>query len=325
MNPTSSDPLADRVAEWAAQMTAAQPSPSLCLQGWALRETTKRRGESAQHLSETIDRHLPPLPASDIPDQIERATHNFQQLLADLDNTDDNHDHIRSQARNCFFEVLEAFVLAEDASGDEEAQLAQTLFNTIVNDLYVFESMADVAAELQKKGDVQKKGDGNHFQTELSDLFCTAIAGLFDGQVRVRPHVEAQAEEFISISEVVRGKSSAKPLTPGTLQNRLARIPFWYVKWVAQRLTLTVVARSADLHVYVWNGEDPASLALSQDLNGWQIRMGEGKDAVAATIANATAALKLPKRIVAANFTIQIKDPTAQDWVELFGRVGQMG
>jgi hypothetical protein len=322
MNPTSSDPLADRVAEWAAQITTAHPSPTLCLQGWALRETTKRRGESAQHLSETIDRHLPPLPADQIPDQIERATQNFQQLLANLDNTDDNYDPIRSQARNCFFEILEAFILAEDASGDEETELAKTLFNTIVNDLYVFESMADVAAEL--KG-AELKGDGSHFQTELPDLFCAAVAGLYDGQVRPRPQAEADAEEFVSISEVVRGKSSAKPLTPGTLQNRLARIPFWYVKWVAQRLTLSVVARSADLHVYVWNGEDPASLALSQDLNGWQIRMGEGKDAALATIANATAALKLPKRIDGANFTIQIKDPTAQDWVELFGRVGQMG
>lgn len=323
MNPTSSDPLADRVAEWAAQITAAHPSPTLCLQGWALRETTKRRGESAQHLSETIDRHLPPLPAEQIPDQIERATHNFQQLLADLDSTDDNHDHIRSQAHNCFFELLEAFILAEDASGDEENHLAQMLFNTVVNDLYVFESMADVAAEL--KGDGELKGGGNHFQTGLSDLFCTAIAGLYEGQVRPRPQVEAEAEEFISISEVVRGKPSAKPLNPGTLQNRLARIPFWYVKWIAQRLTLAVVARSADLHVYVWNGEDPTSLALSQDLNGWQIRMGEGKDAVAVTIADATARLKLPKRIDGANFTIQIKDPTAQDWVELFGRAGQMG
>ncbi len=317
MNPTYFDPLADRVAEWAAQMTAAHPGPSLCLQGWALRQTTKRRGESAQHLSETIDRHLPPLPAAQIPDQIERATHNFQQLLSDLDSTDDNHDRIRSQIRNCFFEILEAFVLAEDASGDEETALAQTLFNTIVNDLYVFESMADVAAEL--------KGDGSHFQTEVSHLFCIAVASLFDGQVRPRPVVEAQAEEFISISDVVRGKGSGKPLTPGTLQNRLARIPFWYVKWVAQRLTLAVVARTADLHVYVWNGEDPASLALSQDLNGWQVRMGKGKDSVAVTIANATAALKLPKRIDASNFTIQIKDPTAPDWVELFGRVGQMG
>jgi hypothetical protein len=317
MNPTFSDPLADRVAEWAARIITAQSDPTLCLQGWGLRETIKRRGESAQHLIETIERHLPPLPAAQIPDHVERATKDFEQLLRDLDLASDNHEPIHPRARDCFFDILEALVLAEDSGGDVETGLAENLFNTIINDLYVFESMADVAAEL--------KGDGNHFQTELSDLFCTAIASLYDGQVRPRPQAEAQAEEFISISAFVREKSPAKPLTPETLQNRLARIPFWYVQWVAQRLTLAVVARSGDLHVQVWNGDDPASLALSQDLNGWQIRMGDGKNAVAATIGNGTAALKLPQRIDAAKFTIQIKDPAAQDWIELFGRVGQAG
>lgn len=333
MNPTPSDPalsdpLADRVISWATEITANPGDDQLKLQGWALREATRRRGQSAQHLAETIEPHLSPLPASLISDQIKNATRAFEQFLSDLDSTQTNHHHIRQQARDVFFEVLEALILAEDATGDEETLLAQKLFNAAINDLYVFESMADVAAE--------QKGVISHFQSsnsssadtpsspvELSHLFCAAIAGLYDGQIRTRPQPQSEAEEFIPLSAVIRSRSSTKPLTPTLLAKRLSRIPFWYVKWAAQRLTLGIIPKTTDLHVYVWNGEDPAALALSQDLNGWQLRVSHNKETMAATIANATAMLKLPRQIDAANFTVQIRDPNAVDWVELFGRVEQ--
>jgi hypothetical protein len=333
MNPTPSDPalsdpLADRVASWAAEIAANSDDGELILQGWALYEATGRRGSSAQHLKETIERKLSPAPTSLICSQIKNATRAFEQFLSDLDSTQTDQHHIREQARDVFFEILEALILAEDAAGDEETLLAQKLFNATINDLYVFESMADVAAE--------QKGVISHFQSphsskdnppaspiELSHLFCAAIAGLYDGQIRTRPQPQPQAEEFIPLSAVIRSRSSSKALTPTALAKRLARIPFWYVKWAAQRLTLAIIPKSTDLHVYVWNGEDPAALALSQDLNGWQLRVCHNKDISAATIANATALLKLPRQIDAASFTVQIKDPNAADWVELFGRVEQ--
>jgi hypothetical protein len=357
MNPTPSDPalsdpLADRVASWAAEIAANPGDDQLKLQGWALREATRRRGQSAQHLAETIEPHLSPLPASLISNQIKNAISAFEQFLADLDSAQTDHDHIRQQARDVFFEVLEALILAEDAAGDEETLQAQKLFNATINDLYVFESMADVAAE--QKGVIshfqtpdsagdntpsspdEQKGVISHFQTpnsagdntpsspvELSHLFCAAIAGLYDGQIRVRPQPQSEAEEFIPLSAVIRSRPSTKPLTPAALGKRLARIPFWYVQWAAQRLTLAFIPKSTDLHVYVWNGEDPATLALSQDLNGWQLRICHNKEISAATIANATAQLKLPRQIDPANFTVEIKAASSPDWIELFGRVEQ--
>jgi len=322
MTPITSDPLAQRVARWAERISGkSRPTNELALQGWALRDAIRRRGTSAEHLIETIERHLPPLPTEHIPDQIEKATHAWNELLADLDSTNENFDELGEKTKEVFFGVLEALILAEDVGGDEETLLAQQLFNATVHDLYVFESMADVAAELERTN----KGDGSHISSvELSDLFCAGIVGLFEGEVRVRARVEAEVEEFVPISEVVRKGVAGKPLTLAALEKRLAGIPFWFVKWAAQRLTLAVVAKSGDLHVYVWNGDNPAALALSQDLNGWQIRVCNGTEKVLATIDDANARFKLPKRIDGGTFTIQIKDAGGGDWIELFGRVGEM-
>ena len=312
----SLDPLADRVADWTAQINAAKGGANgeLTMQGWALREAVRRRGASAQHLAETVERKLGPMPAELIPSQIERAIRAWHQLLADLDAPEANFEHVRHKIRDVFFSVLEAFILIEDAGGGEEETLAQELFNSVVNDLYAFESMADVAAELQRWGGAE---------TELSDLFCAGVAGLFGGEVRIRPRVEAEVEEFIAMSAVVRGSTAAKALTLAALEKRLASIPWWYVKWATQRLTLAVIPKVGQLYAYVWNGEDPAMLANSKDLDGWQLRLGQGKDIVSATIQDATAALKLPKHIDAASFVVQIKDPAGSEWVELFGRVEQ--
>jgi hypothetical protein len=310
----SSDPLAQRVADWAARINTADENETgeLALQGWALREAIRRRGASADHLVEAVERKLSPIPAALIPRQIEHALAEWNQLLADLDSGEENFEHVRRQARDVFFLILESLIVAEDSGGADEELLAQGLFNAVATDLYAFESMADVAAELQRRG---------HDKAELSDLFCSAVAGLFDGEVRLRPKVDAEAEEFIPISAVIRGKSQAKSLTPAALEKRLASIPWWYIKWSAQRLTMAIVAKTTDLHIYVWNGENPAKLAASHDLNGWQIRIGHGTDVTSSTISDGTVTLKLPKRIDPANFVLQIKDPANTEWMELFGRL----
>lgn len=289
---TGYDPLADRVAEWAAEVDQS-PTPLLILQGSALREIVGRMGPAGEGLLPTLERYSDRLPtASAIPAFADHALQSWNHLLADLDRETANFDQINRESEEVFFSILEALTLIEEAGQAEHQLIAQKLFNAVIHDLYVFESFADLAAEFTAAGPAQ-----------LSQLFCSGIAGLFDGQPRFRksPIVEP-VEEFVLLDALLK-------------QSTLAGVTWWYVKWAAQRIKMTVASAARELHLQVHEGE---SGALSRALDGWQVRLGQARSFASATLSGGAAALQAQITGKGAGYVFQIKSPGSSEWTDLF-------
>jgi hypothetical protein len=327
---THLDPLADRVADWVARVETTTTNPTnaaatgqLALQGWALREELNRRGASATHLIEGVDRRLGSLPTSLVPTFVETATIKWNGLIDALDRDEENFEHVRRETRDVFFSVLDALILAEEAGTPEAERGARRLFNTVVQDLYAFEPMADVAAELQRRG---------QREVRLSDLLCAGVAGLFDGEIPERVAVESsdrvatdeEIEEFVPLSVwLQRGAPRdvrQAVLTLAALAKRLADIPAWYVKWSAQRLAVTVNAAARELRVRVVEGDTGATARAAMD--GWQVRFGAGAGSKSATIKGGVVVLPAPEKLDAATLVFQVRQPAAGEWADVFARVG---
>ncbi len=296
----SHDLLADRVAEWTAQVNenANGPDDRLSLQGWGLYEIAKRLGAAAQPLMQSLEPHLETMPTASILQFADHATRNWNQLLTDLDRESPNFEQVRHETQDVFFSILEALALIEEAGQPEHQPAAHHLFNAIINDLYVFEPLADFAAELQRPG---------HGPTQLSDLLCTGIAGLFDGQLRVHPQVTQPVEEFVPL-ETLR-------------LDRLAGISWWYVKWAAQRIRMTMTPPSRDLRLEVFEGDPVRQANPCRALDGWEIRMGQPRNFTTAAIVTGAANLKLPDRLPLTGLLFQIKSPGNSEWADLFTRL----
>ncbi|HEY7114935.1 MAG TPA: hypothetical protein VH475_00020 [Tepidisphaeraceae bacterium] len=319
---TRIDYLSERVAEWTAQVEfTGQPTATgeLALQGWALCEELRRRSlvdPASQSLIQSIEGRMGPMPTSGITAAIERAAASFGNLLNDLDREEENLEHVRRQMPDVFFSVLEALILADESGEPDAKAAADRLFNTIVRDLYVFEPMADTAAELQRleKGDIR-----------LCDLLCAGVAGLFDGQIHPRQAAEqSQAvEEFVPLAVWLQRQShdARQRLTLAAFAQRLSTMPAWYVKWSTQRVRLVVELNLRELRAFVVEGEDAATAIPSRGLDGWQFRLAEGRDARAATIKDGQCAMPLPAGLDPARVSVQVKDPAAADWTDLFARV----
>ena len=253
-------------------------------------------------------------PTGPIIRRVTNAMAAWNQLLADIDREEENFEHVRRQARDVFFSVLEALKEVEThGDGDDEAAAAR-LFNAVVRELYVFEPVADDAADQQRL----RTG-----RFELSDLLCDGVARMFDGQARERQLAAVALdtpEEFIPFQTFLKNAVRGQALSPAALAKRLASIDWWYAKWTAQRLKIAVVAKTRDLCLYVWEG-DQTTLALSTALDGREVRTGQGKDFSAATIKNGSAITKLPQRIDVGTFAVQIRDADGKGWSDLFARI----
>jgi hypothetical protein len=289
---TGYHPLADRVAEWATEVDQS-PTPQLHLEGSALLEIVRRMGPAGEALLPTLERYPHSTPTDAIPAFADHALQSWNHLLADLDRETANLEQINRQSEDVFFSILEALTLIEAASQPAHESIAQKLFNSVIHDLYVFEPFADLAAELMPAG----RGP-----TQLSDLFCSGIAGLFDGQPRFRQAAAIEpVEEFVPLETLLQ-------------QSTLAGTTLWYVKWAAQRIKMTFTPSSRELQLEVHEGE---SSALSLALDGWQVRLGQARRFVTTTLAGGTAALQFPPNAQ----LFQIKSPSASEWTDLFTQV----
>jgi hypothetical protein len=320
---THLDPLSDRAADWVATVgsrnSTADPSGNVALCGWAICEQLRRRGDAAdQGLIESIESQIGSAPTTaSATAYVESAAAGWHGLMNTLDREEANFEHVRRETRDVFFSVLDAFMLAEEAGGAEAEQAAQDLFNTVVGDLYAFEAMADVAAELQRRG---------HGEFRLSDLLCTGVAGLYDGQARERTsvttpdalRVDDGVEGFLPLSVWLQRGPDAARLTLATLAKRLAEIPAWYVKWSTQQLRLSLNAATRELRVQVIDAGAAPSLAM----DGWQIRTGTGAKEKPATIKSGVAMIAMPEKLDVSKLMLQVRDPSAREWVDVFARVG---
>ena len=295
------DPLIERVTAWTAD-------PSDSLQGWALREELKRRGDT-HSLVATLESKLGPMRSELIPEAIESATRSFNNLLTDLDREEANLEHVRRESRDVFFSVLEALILAEEGGGSEAEQPAAQLFNRVVQELYVFEPAADIAADLQRWG---------QGETRLSDLLCTGVAGLFDARPRPRHTVEAEVEQFVPFRAFLLQAGAGVVLTPAAFEKQFASNPWWYVKWAAQRLRVAVTAKAHEIRLTVFEADAAGRDTPSRGLDGWEIRLGQTRGFQQAAVRNGAAVLKLPDRIDAASILLQAKGPASGEWSDLF-------
>jgi hypothetical protein len=289
---TGYDPLADRVAEWAAEVDQS-PTPQLLLRGWALLEIARRMGPAGETLLPTLERYTYSTPTAAIPAFADHAVQSWNHLLADLDRETANLEQINRQSEDVFFSILEAFTLIEEAREPAHESLAQKLFNSVIHDLYVFEPFADLAAELMPAG----RGP-----TQLSDLFCAGISGLFEGQARFRQAAAIEpVEEFVPLETLLQ-------------QSTLARTTWWYVKWTAQRIKMTFTPPSRELRLEVHEGD---SSAFSLALDGWQVRLGQARAFDTTTLTGGAGTLQLPPNTQ----LFQIKSPGSSEWTDLFTQV----
>ena len=325
---THLDPLSDRAADWVAQVGSHSSdtvsSGPLALRGHAICEELRRRGDSSDaELIESIESCLGALPATSVPAFVESATGHWNGLMTALDREEANFEHVRRETRDVFFSVLDALIVAEEAGGPEAEHAARQLFNAVVGDLYAFEPMADVAAELRRR---------EHGEFRLSDLLCTGVAGMFDGQVRertaVRPErveVDDQVEEFVPLTVwLQRDEKSGcpgQPLTIAVLARRLAEIPAWYVKWSTQQLRLSVNAAARELRVQVIEADGGGGPSLAME--GWQVRVGTGAKDKPVIIKAGAATIPLAEKPEPTKLLLQVRDPAANaEWADVFARVG---
>lgn len=324
---THVDLLSERAADWVATMGSSKSTApaDLDLRGWAICEQLRRRGADTadQRLIESIESRIgggtsPAHTTAAVTAYVESAAAGWSGLMNTLDREEANFEHVRRETRDVFFSVLDALLLAEEAGGADAESAAQSLFNTIVNDLYAFEPMADVAAELQRRGSGEFR---------LSDLLCTGVAGLFDGQVRERTpataddglRVDEGVEEFLPLSVwLQRGPDAARPLTLPALAKRLAEIPVWYVKWSTQKLRLSLNAATRELRVQVVGDGATPSAAM----DGWQIRTGTTAKDKPATLKAGLATFTIPEKLDASKLMLQVRDAAGGDWTDVFARVG---
>jgi hypothetical protein len=319
------DHLSQRVASWLEKVGVPQAKAGgvLALQGWALREELRRSGPAGHNLMDTINPRIGTVQNELIPTVLNDARQAWQNLLADLDKPEDNAESVRHQTREVFFTVLEALILTEEAGGaaggsqKQNQAAAEQLFNTVISDIYVFEPLADLAAKMQRWGTGQ---------TRLSDLLCTAVAGLYGGEIRQTvDRVESQEDQvpvFAPIERFVRDDAAPNQrLTLDQFAQRLAASPWWYVKWAAQRLKLSILPATRELRVEIFDpAETTPRTAPSRGLDGWDIRLTHARQPATATIQNGSATLKLPPQLDPASLTLQLRDPAAREWVELYGR-----
>jgi hypothetical protein len=316
------DHLSQRVAAWLEMVGVPQAKAGgvLALHGWALREELRRSGPAGQDLMDTINPRIGTVQSDLIPIVLHDARQAWQNLLADLDKPEDNADSVRRQARDLFFTVHEALILVEEAAGglaggqNDNQAAAQQLFNAVISDIYVFEPLAQTAAQMQRWGTGKAR---------LSDLLCKAVAGLYGDEIRqtvdlVEPR-EEQVPEFAPIERFVRnGAATNQRITLDQFAQRLAASPWWYVKWAAQRLKLAVLPAARELRIEIC---DPESTTPSRGLDGWDVRLTHTRQPTTATIQNGAATLKLPPQLDPSSLTLQLRDPAARDWVDLYGRM----
>jgi hypothetical protein len=311
------DPFVERINTWSSQIIddpAVARDPIVALQGWALREELKRRPTSQPSLLHAVESKLTPtLPNGSIPTFIERAANGFTNLLNDLDQPEPNLQHVRRESRDVFFSVLDALILAEEAGDDAAHVAARGLFNQVIAEVYAFEPVANLAAELERWG----RGS----ETRLSDLLCTAVSRLFDGRVVSREVAAVEVvEEFVPIGDFLRRSASQAGsfLTLADLAKRLAETPFWYLKWAAQRLRVSVITRARELRVEVFETDGAGA---SRALDGWEFRAGHARDAQTVPVKNGVAAIRMPDRIDPSHFLLQARNPDTRQWIDLHARV----
>jgi hypothetical protein len=296
----SSDPLSDRATEWMAEITQLRQSDDLImLRGLGLCELLKRRGTSARGLIESVERQLDSATLQSLPSLVEHTIRCWNHLLADLDREEANLEHVRRQAQDVFFSVLEALVLIEARGTSADAPAARQLFNAVIHDLYVFEPMADQAAQLVGEG-----------YEQLSNLLCAGVAGLYNGQApELRPEPVESVEEFVPLEAFLRR-------SPGESLSDLLASVTWYLKWTAQVIKMTVTGSDLKLTVC----EAPQSRA-SQALDGWQIRLTHARQIQETKFVTGAATLKLPHPCNPAQLAILLKGPGQTEWGSLFARV----
>lgn len=323
---THLDPLSDRAADWLASVGSRNPTSlpaDLLLRGRAICEQLHRRGDSAdERLIDSIESRIsssssPADATTAVTAYVESATAGWNGLMNTLDREEENFEHVRRETRDVFFSVLDALLLAEEAGGPDAESAAQGLFNTIVHDLYAFEPMADVAAELERRG---------HDEFRLSDLLCTGVARMFDGQARERTalatdddavRIDEGVEEFLPLSVWLQRGQDAARLTLGALAKRLAEVPAWYVKWSAQQLRLSLNAATRELRVQVIE----AGGSFSSAMDGWQIRIGTSSKDKPTTLKAGVATLTLPEKPDVMKLVFQVCDPSSREWADVFARV----
>jgi hypothetical protein len=310
------DPLVERINTWSAEINdpATSGDPVVALQGWALREELKRRPTPAPALLQTVESHLKTMPTGSIPVLVEHASRSFTNLLNEIDREEPNLEHVRRQSRDVFFSVLDALVLTDDAGDQIAQQAARKLFNQVISEVYVFEPVADLAAELERWG--------RGAQTTLSDLLCTAVSRLFDGRAPVRNEVPEEVEEFVPVREFLLRSAAAPFLTLVDFAQRLGQNPWWYLKWAAQRLRVSVTPKTRELRLEIFESDLPAGATTqSRALDGWELRAGHARDAQTAPVKNGLATLRLPDRIDPAQFQLQARNPDTREWVDLHARL----
>ena len=153
------------------------------------------------------------------------------------------------------------------------------------------------------------------------DLLCTAVSRLVDGRAPVRQETPEDVEEFVPVREFLLRPAAAPFLTLVDFAHRLGQNPWWYLKWAAQRVRVSVVAKTRELRLEIFEAEQPQVAAASRALDGWEFRCGHARDAQTATIKNGVASLRLPDRIDPAQFILQVTGLNPREWVDLHARV----
>ena len=136
--------------------------------------------------------------------------------------------------------------------------------------------------------------------------------------------IEAEPEEvaqFAPIERFVRDAAAGgERLTLEQFAHRLAASPWWYVKWAAQRVRMSVAPKTRELRLEVFDSDDTGEPGRSRGLDGWEVRLTHAGRQANARVENAAAVLKLPEHVDARSFGLQVRDSAGREWVELFGR-----
>jgi hypothetical protein len=152
-------------------------------------------------------------------------------------------------------------------------------------------------------------------------LLCTAVSRLFDGQVPVRQETPAEVEEFVPVREFLLRSAAGPFLTLVDVARRLGENPWWYLKWAAQRLRVSVTPKTRELRLEIFESDRPGAAAPSRALDGWELRAGHARDVQAVPVKNGLATIRLPERIDPSHFQLQARNPDTREWVDLHARL----